>query len=79
MQNYNNDTYLNLRELSQYSTFSLGSLRAYLKDPDSPIPHYRVKRKILVRKSEFDRWMEQFRCDATELDRIVDEVMHELQ
>ncbi|MFC1591970.1 helix-turn-helix domain-containing protein [Thermodesulfobacteriota bacterium] len=72
------DSYLDLKQLSEYSTFSDSTLRDYLSDPDTPIPYFRVKRKIIVRKTEFDRWMEQFRDENNELDRIVDEVMNDL-
>jgi len=72
------DTYLDLKQLSHYSTFSGSTLRGYLTDPDNPIPYFRVKRKILVRKSEFDRWMEHFRGENNDLDRIVDEVINDL-
>ena len=72
------DKYLDLKQLSQYSTLSDSTLRDYLSDLDNPIPYFRVKRKILVRKTEFDAWMEKFRVDDNELDRIVDEVLSDL-
>ena len=72
------DNFLDLKQLSQYSTFSDSTLRSYLSDPDKPIPFFRVNRKILVKKSEFDRWMEQFRVENNDLNHIVDEMTNDL-
>ena len=86
------DPWLTLQGLSQYSGLSVRTLRAYLVDPDHPLPHYRMKEshaittragkrqqasgKILVRRSEFDRWMAAFRAQpALDLDRLVDEMV----
>ena len=72
------DTFLDLKQLAQYSTFSDSTLRDYLSDPERPIPSFKVKRKILVKKSEFDLWMEQFRGENNDLDHIVDEMTNDL-
>jgi excisionase family DNA binding protein len=55
------DSYLSLRTLSSYAGLSVRWLRGSLSDPASPLPHYRVGGKILIRRSEFDAWMAQFR------------------
>ena len=72
------DRLLDLKSLSEYSCFSVSTLRNYLHDPDNPIPHYCVKRKILVRQSEFDQWLNQHKADNSQLNSIVDEVVNEL-
>jgi hypothetical protein len=85
---------MGLEALSQYSGLSVRSLRAYLSDPGRPLPHYRMKEphviptrggkprtvtgKILVRRSDFDRWMEAFRHTPA-LDRIVNDVVSEIR
>jgi hypothetical protein len=74
--NWDLDPWLSVEALSKYGGLSVRSLRAYLTDPHHPIPHYRMKEphvvvtasgkrrtvsgKILVRRSDFDRWMEHF-------------------
>jgi len=78
MKNLTEDNFLDLKQLSRYSTFSDSTLRGYLSDLENPIPHFRVNRKILVRKNEFDLWIEQFRGENNDLDRIVDEVINDL-
>ena len=72
------DNFLDLKQLSRYSTFSDSTLRGYLSDPDKPIPFFRVNRKILIKKSEFDLWMEQFRGKNNDLDHIVEEMINDL-
>jgi hypothetical protein len=40
------------------------------------MPHFKLKGKILVKRSEFDGWLESFRVDRNqELNNIVDGVI----
>ncbi len=72
------DPYLSLKALSAYSGLSVRSLRDALKDPMRMLPHYRLGGKVLVRRSEFDRWMAQFRQEGADLDHIVSEIAKEV-
>ncbi len=80
------DCYMSLRALSAYAGISEGTLQGHLHDPHYPIPHFKMgeaqNSKILVKKSEFDRWMERHRGSGLkagpEIDRIVEEVMSDL-
>ena len=72
-----NDKYFDLKDLSEYSSLSVRTLRDYLADPDNPLPSYCIKRKILVRKSEFEKWMEQYQTNHKKLDTIIDEIVDE--
>ena len=73
------DKYYDIKGLSEYSSLGVGTLRDYLKGPDS-IPHFKLKGKILVKESEFDRWLEQFRVDENkDLARLVDGVLDSLR
>lgn len=66
------DPYLALRALSAYSGVSVRQLREYLVNPPvprdaaaplpPPLPHYRLGGRIVVRRSEFDRWMAAYRA-----------------
>ena len=70
------DPLLDLRALTRYSTLSPRTLARHLRDLERPLPHYKVRGKILVRRSEFDRWMEGFRRrPPQDVPRVVDEVL----
>jgi hypothetical protein len=74
------DPYLSLKALAGYSGLSVRSLRGYFTDPVHPLPHYRVRSRVLVRRSEFDQWIARYRqCGRPELDALVDEVIEDLQ
>ena len=74
------DQYFDLRGLSVYSSLGLSTLRTMIREHG--LPHFRVSLgksqagKILIRKSEFDRWLEK--TYRAPLENIVDEVMAEL-
>jgi hypothetical protein len=53
------DRYLGLQQLVAYSGLGLRTLNRHLRDPQRPLPHFRVGGRVLVRKSDFDRWIEQ--------------------
>lgn len=73
------DRYLSLQDLVAYSGLCVRTLRKALADPLRPLPHYRRGGgKVLVRKSEFDRWMVQFRHEGRDLDRLVAEALKEV-
>lgn len=67
------DCYLDLETLSRYSSLSISTLRGYLREG---LACYRVKGKILVKRSEFDEFMSQYR---TEFDAIADKVVARLE
>lgn len=52
------DRYFGIAALAHYSGLSQHTIRKYLIDPTRPLKHYRVGGRLLVKKSEFDRWME---------------------
>jgi excisionase family DNA binding protein len=51
------DPLFSLRGLAKYSSIGYSTLQRYLPG----IPHFRVGSKVLVRRSEFDQWLEQYR------------------
>ena len=64
------DKYLSLKELSEYSGLSVSWLKARTKNTCSdPIPCFNPGNgKILVKQSEFDKWMERHRVNETSYD-----------
>ncbi len=66
---------LTIKQLVEYSTLSVRTLRAHLTDSIHPLPCYRVGTKILVRRSEFDGWMEKHRhVGVADVDRLMAEM-----
>jgi excisionase family DNA binding protein len=53
--------WLSLRQLTEYAAVSERKLREWLHRGDDPLPAVRVDGKILVRRSQFDAWLERHR------------------
>jgi hypothetical protein len=72
--------YFDLRMLAAYSSCSVRWLRDRLVDQAHPLPHHRIGGKLLVKKDDFDRWMEAHRVvrPSDRLSRIVESVMAEV-
>jgi len=72
------DRLLDLKGLSAHSSLGVPTLRDYLRS--GGLPYFKLKGKILVRLSEFDKWLESFRVDSKqELDSLVAGVMDGLK
>jgi hypothetical protein len=70
------DPWLPLRALAGYSGLSVRTLRDYINAPLRALPCYRIGGKVLVRRGEFDAWMNQYRqVGPAGLDQMVDEVL----
>ena len=67
------DQYFDLKELSKYSCLSVRTLRNYM----GQIPCFRVGGKYLFKRSEFDKFIEQYRVE-NKLNGVVDEIMDEI-
>ena len=70
------DQYFDLEGLSAYSALKVPTLREYIKE--RKLPAFKVKGKLLIRKSEFDSWLEKFRV-KDKIEAIVNEVIGELK
>ena len=74
--------WLGLRELTAYASVSERTLRSWLHRPLDPLPGVQVGGKILVRRSQFDAWLEQHRVHqvrSIDVDGIVDELVGEFR
>ena len=67
------DKLLDLRALSEYSCMSRDALRDHIRTLG--LPGYKVGGKIIVRKSEFDRWLQQFRIKSLDVDAIAKKIL----
>lgn len=74
--NNQTDQYFDLKSLSSYSCLGVPTLRDYMREG---LPHFKLKGKILVKRSEFDGWLESFRINKDhELGDLVDGVIRGL-
>ena len=60
------DRCFDVKALAAYSGLSPSTLRRYMDDPQNPLPHHHVcvggkdRGRVLIRKSEFDAWLDAF-------------------
>jgi len=72
------DQYFDLKGLSVYSSLGVGTLRDYLKS--GGLSYFKLRGKILIKRSEFDTWLERYRINQSqELNKIVDEVLSSMK
>jgi excisionase family DNA binding protein len=68
------DHIYDLRGLSAYCSLGVPTLRDHIRSGD--LPCFKVKGKILVRRSEFDAWLERHRVNSQhEITGIVNDIM----
>lgn len=72
------DQYFDLKGLSVYSALAVPTLRDYIREGKMPV--FKLKGKILIKRSEFDRWMEVYRMKKKQdINAMVGEVMDSLK
>jgi excisionase family DNA binding protein len=70
--------WLDLRALTQYAAVSERTVREWIHRAENPLPAVQVDKKILVRRSQFDRWLQvhPFRpAEAVNIDAIVNDLV----
>ena len=56
----------------------VSTLRDYMRV--GGLPHFKLKGKILIKRSEFDQWIEKFRTNNKEnINKIVSEIMESMK
>ena len=70
--------WLGLRELTQYANISERTLRSWIYSPRDPLPAAKVCGKVLVRRTDFDSYLQRHRVKSLEeinVDAIVRDVL----
>jgi len=72
------DVFLSKRQASQYLSISISFLEKLMAE--EALPYYRVKKKVLFRKHEIDRWIEQYweQGESQDLKKIADEAVRKV-
>ena len=69
------ETYLDLKTLSKRTCLSIRTIRDYLKDLYHPLPHFKLAGKILIRWSDFEQWISQYKVNKNiDVDDIIKSV-----
>jgi excisionase family DNA binding protein len=67
--------WMDLKALRGYACVSERTLRDWMHRSVDPLPAVRVGSKILVRRSTFDRWLENHSLKTIDVGCIVDELV----
>ncbi len=69
------DPFMGLRALADYSGLGRKTLLRLMARDANALPHYRLSGagKIVVRVSDFNTWMEQYRHTQSRLDELVEQ------
>jgi hypothetical protein len=73
-----NREWLGLRDLTYYAHVSERTIRSWIRSPVNPLPAVKVSGKVLVRRSDFDAFLQRFRIRQLEeinIDSIVQDVL----
>ena len=73
-----NREWLGLRDLTYYAHVSERTIRSWIRSPINPLPAVKVSGKVLVRKSDFDAFLQRFRIrplEEIDIDSIVRDVL----
>ena len=72
--------WMDLKTVQQYACVSERTVRDWIHRAENPLPAVQVERgKLLIKRSQFDRWLESYRYEPRDLGRIADEVMKDLK
>jgi hypothetical protein len=72
------DNYMNITALSNYSGISERKLKDLIQDPKYPLPAYKVKGSIRIKKSEFEEWISKFRLLPSDSMVVADDIISDV-
>jgi len=72
------DQYFDLKGLSTFSAMAVSTLRNFIRTGN--LPAYKVHGKILIKRSEFDAWINTFKINRKQdLSAICDDILENLK
>jgi len=74
--------WLDLRATTRYACVSERTIREWIHRIKNPLPAVQVGKKILIRRSVFDRWLEAHPFQpivSIDVGRVADEILHGLR
>jgi excisionase family DNA binding protein len=84
LQSDDHKEWLDLKALTRYASVSERTIREWIHRPRHPLPAVQVGKKILVRRTQFDQWLEAhpFRpmvVTSVDVDAVVQDVLQGLR
>ena len=76
-QDYSMEQYLNIKQLSTQIGLSVRTIRAWITDPERPLPCFKLKGRLIFNRKEVVQWVEQFRVVRINVDELVDDMLNE--
>ena len=67
--------WLDLRTLKWHACISVRTLRTWIHRPVDPLPAVCVGKKLLIRRSTFDAWLEAHKLKQIDADIILDQMI----
>lgn len=77
-QNSSHCEWLDLRALTAYACVSERTIRTWIHSSENPLPAVQVGKKILIRRGDFDEWLERYRlkpASSLDLGGMVDQLL----
>jgi excisionase family DNA binding protein len=75
--------WMDLKTVQRYACVSERKVREWIHEQENPLPAVQVEKgKILIKRSNFDHWLEAHayrQAEPVDLGRIVDEVLNDLK
>jgi Helix-turn-helix domain len=74
--------WMDIKAIQLYACISDRTIREWIHRPHDPLPAVQIDKKILIRRSQFDRWLESHPvqlASVIEIDAIVEEVMKDMK
>jgi excisionase family DNA binding protein len=65
---------MSVPELAQYSGLSVRNLRTLIAATVDAIPHHRIGRRVLVKRSDFDQWQAQHRKVGQDIEERIEKM-----
>ena len=66
---------VDLKTLSRMVSTCPRTIRSWVHDATNPLPAYRVGGKLLFRRDEVERWIQQFRVEPQDVSALADEIV----
>ena len=72
------DEYIGLKELSKRTSLAPRTLRSWIYAAERNLPAFKVRGKIIVKWSDAQQWLRQFRVETIDAAGMVEQMLRKL-